>query len=69
MLKVVLEEMGPGEYGAVYQEGGDAVVIVASGLPEEAQFATLARLLGRLDVTVSCRPARLAAQPRGTARA
>lgn len=71
MLKIVMEDMGPGEVAAMYEEGGDAVIMVARHLPDDQRCEAVNNLLARVNVRLSpYRFPRLlppAAQPEETA--
>lgn len=53
MLKIVMEDMGPGEVAAMYEENGDAVILVARDLPDDQRCDAVNRLLSRLSVRLS----------------
>jgi hypothetical protein len=71
MLKMVMEDMPADEVALLYQEGNDAVVLIARHLSDDERCAAVNKLLGRLNVRVT--PARfpvpLAAPQEGTAHA
>ena len=70
MLKIIMEDMEAGEVAAMYEEDGDAIILVARGLPDDQRCAAVNRLLARLTVRVSPwafpRPVLHAAPPKGT---
>ena len=53
MLKMVMEDMEPGEVAAMYEENGDAIVLIARHLSDEQRCEAVNRLLARLSVRVS----------------
>lgn len=73
MLKIIMEDMEPGEIAAMYEEGGDAVILIARHLPDDQRCQAVNNLLARVDVRLSpYRFPRLvppAAQPAGNVRA
>lgn len=73
MLKIVMEDMPAGEVAAMYEEDGDAIILVARHLPDDQRCDAVNRLLARLTVRVSPwafpRPVLHAAPPEGTAPA
>ena len=50
MLKIVMEDMDHGEVAAMYQEGEDAVILVARHLCDDVRADTLNRLLATVRV-------------------
>jgi hypothetical protein len=48
VLKIVMEDMQDGEIAAMYEEGGDAVILVARDLPDDMRCAAVNRLLARV---------------------
>lgn len=53
MLKIVMEDMGPGEIAAMYEEDGDAVIMVARHLPDDLRCDAVNRLLARVSARIS----------------
>ena len=53
MLKIVMEDLEPGEVAAMYEENGDAIIFVARDLPDDQRCQAVNRLLARLNVRVN----------------
>lgn len=56
MLTIVYEELEEGEFGALYEEGGDAVLMVNRGLSDDVRGIIINKLL--CSVSVRVRPHR-----------
>jgi hypothetical protein len=48
VLKIVMDDMQEGEVAAIYQDGEDAVILVATGLPDDQRCEAVNRLLAKL---------------------
>lgn len=53
MLKIVMEDMKAGEVAALYEEAGDAIIMVARHLPDDQRCEAVNRLLARINVRLS----------------
>lgn len=52
VLKIVMEDMGLDEVAAMYEEDGDAIILVARHLSDDQRCEAVNRLLSRLSVRV-----------------
>ena len=59
MLKIVMEDMEPGEIAAMFHDGEDAIILITTDrtLSDETRCAAVNRLLARIDAQPG-RPAR-----------
>jgi hypothetical protein len=53
VLRIVMEEMEAGEVAALYEEGGDAIVLVNKKVPATVRCEAVNRMLDRMAVRVS----------------
>lgn len=48
MLKIVMEDMKPGEVAAMYQEGDDSLILVSRDLTDDVRASAVNELLMRI---------------------
>jgi len=53
VLKIIMEDMEPGEVAAMYEEDGDAVILIARHLSDDQRCEAVNNLLARVDVRLS----------------
>lgn len=51
VLKIVMEDMPAGEVAAMYQDGGDAVVMVSRALPDDVRCRAVNDLLATVEAS------------------